>query len=106
MSIYTVRFGVAAWTSAPATTVLYTAPTTYTSILTWLSITNATQNLNNCYIWLTTPAGSAYVFANPSVPTQSTVTLELRQVIEPGETLTFSSTIVVGSVLATGYQLS
>lgn len=104
MSTYTTRFGVAS-VAANASVLLYTAPVGATSIIRDILVVNlgGTGGVFNLHV--TSGSLTTYVAASQSQAALETFHLDLRQVMEVGDTLTFTSGNNPFSVMVTGYQL-
>jgi hypothetical protein len=102
MSVYTVRFGAGATSSAGDHTI-YTAPPGVVSVLRDIRLVSEEpgSTLATVYIF-----GLAAMYQANSSSAGEAFGFELRQVIEPGEELRLFTTGAVWDYAFTGYQLS
>jgi len=103
---YTVRLAAAQYTTT-GDKVVYTTPTGFTTVLRHAIIYNndagsATMDL---YVALVSPSGNVHIY-RALVTATSSVLLDMRQVLLPGDVVHLSVGGSGGGVMLTGYQFT
>lgn len=105
MSTYSVRLASGELPSGQLT--VYTAPTGQVTVVRDLILTNGDSAAHQMWCQINVSGSlSAYIYREPSVPATTSVHLELRQVLHPGDELAVGSVGPSAFYAISGYALS